>query len=230
MYTRDMLREKPVVIQRALFNHYVELGLNEKQFVILIKLLDQENERNIQPPLEDVQQGTSLSIQEVSHIINQLSQLKCIDIKIEKDEQHKYNEFISFDPLFEQLALVLNETKQENKAEDQNNQFKKLFQEFESTFGRPLTPLEVQTLNHWIDTDHHSNELIRSALNEAHSLDKLSIKYIDRILLNWKKKNITTVQSSKEESEKFNQNKKLKQNVNSIPIFDWVNGENPYDK
>ncbi|WP_413481921.1 DnaD domain-containing protein [Mammaliicoccus vitulinus] len=225
-----MLREKPVVIQRALFNHYVELGLNEKQFVILIKLLDQENERNIQPPLEDVQQGTSLSIQEVSHIINQLSQLKCIDIKIEKDEQHKYNEFISFDPLFEQLALVLNETKQENKAEDQNNQFKKLFQEFESTFGRPLTPLEVQTLNHWIDTDHHSNELIRSALNEAHSLDKLSIKYIDRILLNWKKKNITTVQSSKEESEKFNQNKKLKQNVNSIPIFDWVNGENPYDK
>ncbi|GGH97569.1 MULTISPECIES: DnaD domain-containing protein [Mammaliicoccus] len=230
MYTREMLREKPVVIQRALFNHYVELGLNEKQFVILIKLLDQENERNIQPPLEDVQQGTSLSIQEVSHIINQLSQLKCIDIKIEKDEQHKYNEFISFDPLFEQLALVLNETKQENKAEDQNNQFKKLFQEFESTFGRPLTPLEVQTLNHWIDTDHHSNELIRSALNEAHSLDKLSIKYIDRILLNWKKKNITTVQSSKEESEKFNQNKKLKQNVNSIPIFDWVNGENPYDK
>lgn len=230
MYTRDMLREKPVVIQRALFNHYVELGLNERQFVILIKLLDQENERNIQPPLEDVQQGTSLSIQEVSHIINQLSQLKCIDIKIEKDEQHKYNEFISFDPLFEQLALVLNETKQENKAEDQNNQFKKLFQEFESTFGRPLTPLEVQTLNHWIDTDHHSNELIRSALNEAHSLDKLSIKYIDRILLNWKKKNITTVQSSKEESEKFNQNKKLKQNVNSIPIFDWVNGENPYDK
>ncbi|MBM6628086.1 DnaD domain-containing protein [Mammaliicoccus vitulinus] len=230
MYTRDMLREKPVVIQRALFNHYVELGLNEKQFVILIKLLDQENERNIQPPLEDVQQGTSLSIQEVSHIINQLSQLKCIDIKIEKDEQHKYNEFISFDPLFEQLALVLNETKQENKAEDQNNQFKKLFQEFESTFGRPLTPLEVQTLNHWIDTDRHSNELIRSALNEAHSLDKLSIKYIDRILLNWKKKNITTVQSSKEESEKFNQNKKLKQNVNSIPIFDWVNGENPYDK
>ncbi|MEB7656779.1 DnaD domain-containing protein [Mammaliicoccus vitulinus] len=230
MYTREMLREKPVVIQRALFDHYVELGLNEKQFVILIKLLDQENERNIQPPLEDVQQGTSLSIQEVSHIINQLSQLKCIDIKIEKDEQHKYNEFISFDPLFEQLALVLNETKQENKAEDQNNQFKKLFQEFESTFGRPLTPLEVQTLNHWIDTDHHSNELIRSALNEAHSLDKLSIKYIDRILLNWKKKNITTVQSSKEESEKFNQNKKLKQNVNSIPIFDWVNGENPYDK
>ncbi|MCY1049627.1 DnaD domain protein, partial [Mammaliicoccus sciuri] len=67
-------------------------------------------------------------------------------------------------------------------------------------------------------------------LNEAHSLDKLSIKYIDRILLNWKKKHITTVESSKEESEKFNQTKKVKQNVNLIPTFDWVNGENPYDK
>nr|WP_263313268.1 DnaD domain-containing protein [Mammaliicoccus sp. Marseille-Q6498] len=230
MYSSEMLKEKPVVIQRSLFNHYADLGLNEKQFIILIKLLDQENERNIQPPLEDIQQGTSLSIQEVSHIINQLSQLKCIDIKIEKDENHKYNEFISFDPLFEQLAVVLNEYHQKSANEDESVKFKILFQEFESTFGRPLTPLEVQTLNHWIDTDKHSNELIRSALNEALSVDKLSIKYIDRILLNWKKKNITTVSSSKEESEKFSQNKKVKQNVNSIPTFDWVNGENPYDK
>ncbi|MFU1788723.1 DnaD domain-containing protein [Mammaliicoccus sciuri] len=186
--------------------------------------------RNLQPPLEDIQRGTTLSIQEVSHIINQLSQLKIIDIKIEKDDQHKYNEFISFDPLYEQLALIKNEAMQQGTVEDHNLQFKKLFQEFESTFGRPLTPLEVQTLNHWIDTDKHSNELIMSALNEAHSLDKLSIKYIDRILLNWKKKNITTVESSKEESEKFNQTKKVKQNVNLIPTFDWVNGENPYDK
>lgn len=132
--------------------------------------------------------------------------------------------------MYEQLALIKNEVMQQGTVEDQNLQFKKLFQEFESTFGRPLTPLEVQTLNHWIDTDKHSNELIMSALNEAHSLDKLSIKYIDRILLNWKKKNITTVESSKEESEKFNQTKKVKQNVNLIPTFDWVNGENPYDK
>ncbi|MDT3994914.1 DNA replication protein DnaD, partial [Mammaliicoccus fleurettii] len=82
MYSSEMLKEKPVIIQRALFNHYVKLGLNEKQFVILVKLLDQENDRNLQPPLENIQQGTSLSIQEVSHVINQLSQLKCIDIKI----------------------------------------------------------------------------------------------------------------------------------------------------
>lgn len=69
-------------------------------------MLDQENHRNLQPPLEDIQRGTTLSIQEVSHIINQLSQLKIIDIKIEKDDQHKYNEFISFDPMYEQLALI----------------------------------------------------------------------------------------------------------------------------
>ena len=82
MYTSQMLKEKPVVIQRSLFNHYADLGLNEKQFVILIKLLDKENNSGLQPPLEEVQQGTSLSIQEVSHIVNQLSLLKCIDIKM----------------------------------------------------------------------------------------------------------------------------------------------------
>ena len=35
---------------------------------------------------------------------------------------------------------------------------------------------------------------------------------------------------TKQESEKFNQSKKVKHNVNLIPTFDWVNGENPYDK
>ncbi|MFU1788722.1 hypothetical protein ACM3BO_08365 [Mammaliicoccus sciuri] len=47
MYTSAMLKEKPVVVQRALFDHYANLGLNEKQFVILIKLLDQENDSKL---------------------------------------------------------------------------------------------------------------------------------------------------------------------------------------
>lgn len=226
----EILKEKPVTIQRTLFDNYAQLGLNERQFVILIKLLDQQNERHLQPPLENIQLGTNLSIQEVSHTINQLSQMNCIDIKIEKDESHKYNEFISFDPLYEQMSVLIKEQRQETNEKNEQLAFNKLFQEFENSFGRALTPLEMQTLNHWIDSDKHSNELIQSALNEANSVDKLSFKYIDRILLNWKKKNITTVHSSKVESDKFKQPKKLKQNVNAIPTFDWVNGENPYDK
>ena len=33
------LKTRPVVVRRELFDHYIELGLNEKDLVILIKLI-----------------------------------------------------------------------------------------------------------------------------------------------------------------------------------------------
>jgi DnaD/phage-associated family protein len=44
------------------------------------------------------------------------------------------------------------------------------------------------------NVDQHDYTLIRAALDEAYSHDKLSFKYVDRILLNWKKNNVTTMQ------------------------------------
>lgn len=75
------------------------------------------------------------------------------------------------------------ETKELNSKE----KFKQLFRVLEDTFARPLSPYEIETLNQWIDVDKHDTAIIQAALDEANSLNKLSFKYIDRILLNWKK-------------------------------------------
>ncbi|MDU4928844.1 MAG: DnaD domain protein, partial [Staphylococcus epidermidis] len=53
--------------------------------------------------------------------------------------------------------------------------------------------------------------------------------YIDRILLNWKKNNVKTVDDSKKIREQFNK-PKMKHVVKKVPKFDWLNGENPNDK
>ena len=42
------LRERPVVIHKALLDHYNELGINETDFVILIKLLYAAEISNLQ--------------------------------------------------------------------------------------------------------------------------------------------------------------------------------------
>ncbi len=86
-------------------------------------------------------------------------------------------------------------------------QFKQLFQIVEQSFGRPLSPYEIETLNQWIDVDHHDLSVIQAALDEALSQNKLSFKYIDRILLNWKKNNVKTVDDSKKIREQFNKPK-----------------------
>ena len=107
-----------------------------------------------------------------------------------KDEEGKFTEYMNLDPFYTKLLSLLKqqELKSQNKQED--NQFQQLFTLIEQIFARPLSPHEIETLNQWIDVDHHDISIIQAALDEAVGQNKLSFKYMDRILLNWKKNNV----------------------------------------
>lgn len=62
-----------------------------------------------------------------------------------------------------------------------------MFQYIESLFARPISPYEIETLNQWIDVDKHDFTLIRAALDEAYSHDKLSFKYVDAYIVKLEK-------------------------------------------
>ncbi len=85
----------------------------------------------------------------------------------------------------------------QNDEEKSEVDFNTLFQQIEQAFARPLSPFEMETLNQWLDVDKHDLSVIQAALDEATSQNKLSFKYMDRILLNWKKNNVKTIEDSK---------------------------------
>ena len=91
-------------------------------------------------------------------------------------------------------------------------------------FARPISPYEIETLNQWIDTDKHDFTLIRAALDEAYSHDKLSFKYVESYIVKLEKNNVTTTEESKKIREQFNK-PSMTHTVNHIPKFDWLNGE-----
>lgn len=72
----------------------------------------------------------------------------------------------------------------------------------EREFARLLSPMEIETINGWSD-DGHSEELIKAALKEAVFANKLNIRYIDRILLDWQRNKIVTTDQAKEHAQKF---------------------------
>lgn len=76
----------------------------------------------------------------------------------------------------------------ERSSKQQVQAEKSLYALFEDEFGRPLSPLEGETLSIWMDQDHHDAEMIRLALREAVLSGKLNFRYIDRILFEWKRK------------------------------------------
>lgn len=78
-----------------------------------------------------------------------------------------------------------------------------LFAVFEQEFGRPLSPMEVETINGWLDKDEYDEDLVLFALKESVFAGKLHFRYIDRILLEWKRSRVTTVEEARAHTQKF---------------------------
>ena len=180
---------------------------------------------NKQPSIEFLQKGSNMEPREITSIIQNLIQRDLLALHVSKDEEGKFTEYMNLNRFYEKLSDILTQEKNETTHHQTQQNFKDLFQYIEQLFSRPLSPYEIETLNQWIDIDQHDYTLIRAALDEAYSHDKLSFKYVDRILLNWKKNNVTTLEESNKVREKFNK-PKLTHTVKHIPKFDWLNGEN----
>lgn len=226
---REQLKTRPIVIRKELLDHYNELGLNETELVILIKLLHASETSNKQPSIESLQQGSALDSREITSIIQTLIQHDLLELNVNKDEEGKFTEYMNLNQFYDRLSEIMQQMNVKQDEHESELEFNTLFQKIEQAFGRPLSPYEIETLNQWLDIDKHDLSVIQAALNEAESQNKMSFKYIDRILLNWKKNNVKTIEDSKKISRQFNQ-PKMKHTVSKVPKFDWLNGENPNGK
>lgn len=75
----------------------------------------------------------------------------------ERNEQHDED-----DILFAGKPDLLNGIAESPLTEERN-----LFTIFEKEFGRPLSPMEYETITSWVDQDRYPEELILLALKEA---------------------------------------------------------------
>ena len=82
---KRQLQQRPVVIRKELLDHYNELGINETELVILIKLLYAAETSNKQPPIESLQQGTSLEARQITAVIQNLIQRDLLSLEVHKN-------------------------------------------------------------------------------------------------------------------------------------------------
>ncbi len=169
-----------------------------------------------------------LSENEVSTILQRLMQFGFLQIKQSEDERGVLHEAFSLYPLWKRLTdeIVLAET--EKVEEMDKNEEGEIFSLFEQEFGRFLSPMESESIGMWLDDDGHSVEIIRAALKEAVLAEKLSLRYIDRILFEWKKKNVKTIKDVEKQTKKFRTvgnrptqtDKTVK--VKRVPFYNWL--------
>ncbi|UTR08490.1 DnaD domain-containing protein [Alkalihalobacillus sp. LMS6] len=233
MVALKWVQQKQVTVPHLLLEHYTRLNINETELVLLIQIQRLIDSGDSFPTPQTLSEQMTLSVEDCAEKIGQLVRKRLLLIKNSRDEEtNMMYEYCSLEPLWMLLIQHL-ETKESekhgNKAAEQEGQ---LFQQFEQEFARPLSPIEVETISMWIDQDTHTIALIQAALKEAVISGKLNFRYIDRILFEWQRNGIKTVEQAHAHSERFRkktpiptkekERRQAPTQSENIPGFNWL--------
>ncbi len=201
----DLLKNGSIIFPKTLLTNYKKLKITEKELIILIYLI---NNNEFDP--ERIALDLNIKPVDVLTLVSSLSKKDII--KLESVTNNNIcEEYVCLDELYNKLAMYLMEDKVENKEIT-------LFDRFEKEFGRTLSPMEYEIIGAWIE-DGFTEELVLLALKEAIYNGVSNLRYIDKILYEWKKKGINSKSDVEKHQEKFNKKAPKKE----VFDYDWLN-------
>ncbi|UJF14818.1 DnaD domain protein [Jeotgalibaca sp. MA1X17-3] len=216
------LKEGQTVVHNVLLANYTSVGLNETELIFVIQLQSYLDRNILFPNINTIAKRMGKEDAELFSVLHSLIQKSIIRIQTEKDETGKVSDQYSLEPLYKKLSMLLSKEQEHVKSTENEIDLLSIFQQ---EFGRLLTPIEIQTISDWLDKDHYKKEIILEALREAVLNQKYNLRYIDRILLSWEKKNIRTPNEIKQESKKFSDYQAgipSSSNTEHVPLFNWL--------
>lgn len=225
----EWIQEGNITFPAVLLSEYRNLNLNEYELVLLLNILSFLEKGNEFPTPEELSSRMTISVLDCNDILRRLIQRGFIEIMDGYSAEGIRFEKYSLNPLWERLVerfLMIHKNHQElHKQKEETD----LYTCFEKEFGRPLSPFECESLGMWMDDDHHDPVIIKAALREAVMSGKLNFRYIDRILFEWKKNGIKTIDQAKNHSRKFRQKQNQSRNLQEetqktpeVPFYNWL--------
>lgn len=188
-------------ISNNLLKYYPQLKLTETELVLILELEAWAQKNNTFPNNDVLAKTMTLSPIEISQLIQQLIDKDVLTLQQGRDREGKISNFYDLSPLYEKIDKLIDQQNSTiNSSTDRisnthnvvRDPIQTLVRQFEIEFGRLLSPIERQQIAAWINIDHYQPEVIKMALREAVLAQVYNLKYIDRILLNWQRHNLTT--------------------------------------
>ena len=184
----------------------LSLKLSLEEFLMLTYF---DNDYNNYLNMDELSKNIGISSEKAYEIFTSLLSKKLIDIKTEKDIEGRLIEKVNLDNFYKMILEEEIKTEKQAKKND-------IYEEFETEFARPITSMEYEIINAWLE-HNYSEELIIGALKEAVYNGVRNLRYIDKILYEWNKKGFKTMNDvnnhlekreirEKEDSELFDYN------------------------
>lgn len=193
------------VISNLLLKNFHNIGISNDEFLVYIQLLSLSYSHKTSVSVNDVSKRLNLSDSNVIDIILRLKNRNFIKIILTNDKRLIYK-IEDLYGVINQLFIFLEKNKEKNKKVTSNVCCRnKIIKSIEYKFGRPLSSREIEIIFEWFDKDKYSSELIELAIQEAIINNVFSINYIDRILFNWKQRNINNKFDVQKEHEHWKQ-------------------------
>lgn len=198
-----ILNSGNTTINNLIIKNFSKLGLTTDELLIYLNLRMYQERGILFPETNDLIINTGFSQDKVYQLVQSLVDKKIIKIISQSNQNDKLSDYYDLTPIFSKLINESKKNKQQTNSQKNHVNAADIFQKIEVEFGRPLSPIEQQTINEWITKDHYSPEIISLALKEAVLNQAYSLKYMDRILINWEKRNIKTPEQLQRNKERY---------------------------
>lgn len=224
----NWIDEGTISIPARLIQDYTKLKLKEAELMLLIHLHSFLQQGISFPTPQMIANRMSQSEEECLQILQSLMKRGFIQIIEGKDELNNYSEAFSLKPLWDKLIMLAYEQEVKLETITKEEEERNLYQLFENEFGRPLSPMECELITMWLDEDKYHPSLIKAALLEGVVSGKRNLRYIDRILIEWNKNGVRTVQEAKEYGQKFRNHQykstpqKQSDQKKKFPSYNWL--------
>lgn len=233
-FTQALFFSGVVSIPKYLLTHYKELGLNDREMMVLIQILC-EAESNPYPSIITLAGRMTASSEDIEEVVGRLVERKLLSIeRYWNPIDQKWGNTYSFVKLIDELAEIWAIERSQQLDEERtlkqsqstpkvvstpsNPSMENLVHTFEQELGRLLTHLECENIDRWLSS-HFSEELIIEALRRGVSAGIRNFRYLDSILREWEKKGLRTRAEIEAEDAYFQsrQDRKVTKPKNIVP-------------
>ena len=205
----EMVKGNNIVIPMYLYKMFPKLEINLETFLFLMYLNGKG--QFIIFDIKRLSEEFFCDIKKVMEYISTLQDKKLIELKVVKNDKNIIEEYISLDLFYEKVSMNIIE-ELNNEKEDTTN----IFEILESELGKQLSPIEYEIVKAWKNSNY-SDEIIKEAIKEAVYNGVANLRYIDKILYEWAKKNIKTKEDVEKNKRQFREKEKSKK----VDVFDY---------
>lgn len=205
-----------IVIPLYILKYFKKFDLTMEEFIFLMYLYNRQDNLDFNP--DKISLDLNIDIMEVMGYVAVLTDKGYLKLEVKKTENNILEEVIDLSSFYERISMLLINNDKEEK-EDNNILFY-----IEKELGRPMSSIEIKIVNEW-KNNNISDELIKKALSIALNDGVYSLKYIDKILVDWVTRGYKSVSDIEKPKEIV---KEIDEDTPDIVDWDWLDDEEEY--